>query len=210
MEKREFFKDIEVEHRKNRLISLGLIVACVAIVGIVMYNANKMVEKATNKVYVLDNGKTLLAAFKMNADDNRPAEIRSHTKKLLNLLFTIGPDKTQIDQNNAEVLYLGDSSVFAIINNMKEARYYDRMIAASASSKLVFDTGAIKIDFSVYPYAVQVDCKNFIVRTSTIEERKLTCNLRLRNVPRSDNNPHGLIAENFIANSIIETSQQRN
>lgn len=133
---RQYFKDIESEHRRNRVVVIALVAACVLIVGIVMYNANKMVQAATDKVYILENGKALLAAYKMNADDNRPAEIRSHTKRLLNLLFSIGPDKTQIDQNISEALYLGDSSVYSIVGNMKEARYYDRMIAASAAASL--------------------------------------------------------------------------
>ena len=206
----KMFRDIEVEHQRNRVGVIAIFAACVIICGMAFFFATNMVKEATNKVYIMENGKALLAAYKTNAEDNRPAEIRDHTKRLLSLLFTISPDKTQIDQNIRDVLYLGDSSVSAVISNMKEARYYDRMIAASASSKLIFDSSFnIKIDYSVYPYRVDVKCKNFIIRTSTVEERVLTCSMTLLNIARSDNNSHGLLAENFLVNSEVENTINR-
>ena len=210
MDQRNVFKDIELEFKKFRFFALLVAGFCIGISVLVLFNANSMVAKATDKIYVLDNGKTLLAAYKTNAEDNRPAEIRSHSKRLLNLLFSMGPDKAQIDDNISQALYLGDSSVYAIVSNLKESKFFDRMIAATASSKLIFDTASITVDISTYPYLVNIKCKNFITRTSVVEERDLFCSMDLRNVPRSDNNPHGLIVENLIAQSEIVNTFKRN
>lgn len=208
-DKRKLFKDIESEFRARSIAMLMLLGAFIAGIAITMFFATKMVKEATNKVYVVENGKSLLAVYKTNADDNRPAEVRSVSKRLVSLLFTISPDKEQINDNIREAIYLGDSSVVSFVSNLKENKYYDKMIAASASSRVVFDTASIKADFSFYPYKVDILCKNIITRSSMVEERNLKCQFQLRNIPRSDNNPSGLLAERFIASAEIEKTIER-
>lgn len=204
------FRNIETDFRKFRFFAVLCIGVSLVIVALVSYSSIRMVSDATNKVYILDNGKTLLAAFKTNADENRPAEAKSHAKRLLNLIFSMSPDKALIDENIAQAVYLGDTSVYATIANLKESKFYDRMIAATASSKLVFDSTSFNIDVSKYPYKIDVNCTNYITRSSVIEERKLYCSMDMRVVERSDNNPHGLIVEKFSPKSEIIKTYNRN
>jgi conjugative transposon TraK protein len=210
MDKLKPLRNIEKEHKTNRLVVIVVVVLSFLFCIIVAIRSINYAEKATNKVYVVENGNSLLTAFKTNAEDNRPAEIKNHIKTLLNLLFTIAPDKEQIEKNQKEASFLGDSSVTNFISNMQEAKYYSHLIAASASSKLNFDSASFNVDYSKYPYIAEVVCKNIIVRPTNSEVRTLDVKMKLRNVPRSDNNPHGLIIEDFDPRTLDSLTYERN
>jgi conjugative transposon TraK protein len=210
MDKLRTLRNIEKEHKTNRLVVITVVVFSFLFCIIIGLRSINYAEKSTNKVYVIENGKSLLMAVKGNVEDNRPAEIKDHIKTLLNLLFTIAPDRAQIEENQKAAAFLGDSSIVNFINNLQEAKYYSQMIAASASSKLNFDSSTFDINYSVYPYIAEVTVKNIIVRPTNSEVRTLEVKMRLRNVPRSDNNSHGLIVENFDPRTLDSLTYERN
>ena len=61
----------------------------------------------------------------------------------------------------------------------------------------IFETKSFDIDVREYPYHFRCFAKQHIVRTTSILKRSLITQGSLRNVSRSDNNPHGFLIERF-------------
>jgi conjugative transposon TraK protein len=168
-----------------------------------------MTEISKQKIYVLDNGKSLLVALRENISENRDAEARDHVKRFHELFFTLEPDKEYIEKNVKEALYLADRSAMEQYQSFKENNVYNQVIASDISMTLTADS--ISLDFSTYPYRFSFYGKQKIVRTSNITIRNLETSGYLRNISRTDNNPHGFLMEGWriVQNEDIETIRRK-
>jgi len=158
----------------------------------------RLVERSRQKIYVLDNGKSLLLALREDISENRAAEAKDHVKRFHELFFTMEPDKQYIENNAREALFLADASAMKQYQSYKENNVYNQVIASNISMTLMTDS--IKIDFSTYPYRFSFYGKQKIVRKSNITIRNLETSGRLRNISRTDNNPHGFLMEDWLIN----------
>lgn len=194
--------NIEKEHKSNRIIAIVAIVGSIIFSGGIFFYTQNEISKVRESIWVLVNGNALEMAMRRNTLDNRPVEIRSHIRIFMDKLFTFSPDGQQIESNIADAFELSDQSVKSFVNLLKEQKYYDQIIASSASQKLELDTAGIVVDLTSYPYKALVKGTLEIVRPSNITVRELICSMDLRNLPeRSDRNIHGLLIENFVVNS---------
>ena len=173
------------------LVSLSLMVVS----SYIFHESVQLVELSKQKIYVLDNGKSLLVALREDISENRDAEARDHVKRFHELFFTLEPDKTYIENNVREALYLADRSAMEQYEAFKENNLYNQVIASDISMTL--QTDSIKLDFSSYPYRFTFIGKQKIVRKSNITIRSLRTSGYLRNISRTDNNPHGFLMENW-------------
>jgi conjugative transposon TraK protein len=198
--------------RKFRFTVYVLLVISFVLVGFSVYvfslSAN-MVELSKQKIYVLDNGKSLLVALREDISENRTAEARDHVKRFHELFFTLEPDKEYIESNVREALYLADRSAMEQYQAFKENNLYNQIIASDISMTL--QTDSIQLDFSTYPYKFTYRGKQKIVRKSNITVRNLKTSGFLRNISRTDNNPHGFMMENWriVENNDIETIRRK-
>ena len=169
----------------------------------------RLVERSRQKIYVLDNGKSLLLALREDISENRTAEAKDHVKRFHELFFTMEPDKQYIENNAREALYLADGSAMKQSQSYKENNVYNQVIASDISMTLLTDS--VKIDFSTYPYRFSFYGKQKIVRKSNITIRNLETSGRLRNISRTDNNPHGFLMEDWsiIDNKDLETMKRK-
>ncbi|WP_321346121.1 conjugative transposon protein TraK [uncultured Draconibacterium sp.] len=184
--------------RKFRFIVYVLVLISLSLMGVssyIYYESVQLVELSKEKIYVLDNGKSLLVALREDISENRDAEARDHVKRFHELFFTLEPDKTYIENNVREALYLADRSAMEQYQAFKENNLYNQVIASDISMTL--QTDSIKLDFSAYPYRFTFTGKQKIVRKSNITIRSLKTSGYLRNISRTDNNPHGFLMENW-------------
>ena len=198
--------------RKFRFIVYALVLVSLSLMGVssfVFHESVKLVELSKKKIYVLDNGKSLLVALREDIRENRTAEARDHVKRFHELFFTLEPDKTYIENNVREALYLADRSAMEQYEAFKENNLYNQVIASDISMTL--QTDSIKLDFSSYPYRFTFIGKQKIVRKSNITIRSLRTSGDLRNISRTDNNPHGFLMENWRIdeNSDLETIRRK-
>ncbi|MEC3881832.1 conjugative transposon protein TraK [Parapedobacter sp. 10938] len=194
--------NIEKEHKTNRMIAIVAIVGSILFSGFVFLYTHTEIKKVRESIWVLVNGNALEMAMRHNTLDNRPVEIRSHIRIFMDKLFTFSPDGKQIEANIEDAFELSDQSVRSFVNLLKEQKYYDQIIASSASQKLELDTAGIVVDLTSYPYKALVKGTLEIVRPSNVTVRELVCSMDIRNLPeRSDRNTHGLMIENFVVNS---------
>ncbi|WP_439185421.1 conjugative transposon protein TraK [Carboxylicivirga taeanensis] len=170
----------------------------------------QLVNESRQKIYVLDNGQSLLLALRADISDNRSAEARHHVKRFHELFFTLEPDKAYIESNIREALYLADKSAMKQYRTFKENNLYNRVIASDISMTLQSDS--IRVDFSTYPYRFLYYGKQKIVRKSNTTIRQLITSGQLRNISRTDNNTHGFLIEGWMINdnSDLQTTRRTN
>ena len=152
-------------------------------------------EQQREKIYVLDEGKSLILALSQDAQQNRPVEAREHIRRFHELFFNVAPDKAAIESNMKRAFFLADKSAFNYYNDLAEKGYYNRIISGNIRQRIEIDS--VVCDFNNYPFQVQTYAKQYITRASNITKRKLVTTCQLVNSTRSDNNPQGFIIEHF-------------
>jgi len=78
---------------------------------------------------------------------------------------------------------------------LKESGFYANLISGNISQQIAVDS--IQLNMNQYPFYFRCFATEKLVRTSSIVNRSLVTQGYLRNVSRSDNNPHGFLIEKW-------------
>ncbi len=187
-------KNIDTAFKHIRLFSYLLIIACVIVSCYSIYKSYQSEDSFRQHIYILANGKAI-EAFSADRKDNIPVEARDHIATFHHYFFTLDPDEKVIQSNITKALYLADNSAAKVYSDLKEQGYYTNLISGSISQQLSIDS--IRVDMSAYPYAFRCFGKEQLTRATSIVTRSLVTEGLLRNVARSDNNPHGFLIEKW-------------
>ncbi|UMQ43190.1 conjugative transposon protein TraK [Chryseobacterium sp. Y16C] len=201
-------KNIESSFKQIRLFTLVFIVLCFGVVGVVVFKSYQFAEEQRQKIYVLDNGKSLMVALSQDMSINRPVEAREHVRRFHELFFTVAPDKNAIESNVKRAFNLADQSAFNYYKDLQEKGYYNRIISGNIQQRVEVDS--LAADFDSYPYTVKTYARQFIIRSSNLTIRRLITSCSLVNSVRSDSNPQGFTIEKFnvLENKDIETVER--
>lgn len=197
-------KNIESSFKQIRLIVILVISSCALVIVFCIWSSFRFAEVQRQKIYVLDQGKSLILALSQDLSQNRPVEAREHVRRFHELFFTLSPDKMAIESNMQRAMNLSDKSAFNYYQDLSEKGYFKRLISANINQYIQIDS--VICNFDHYPYTVKTFAKQLILRESNVTERSLITTCKLLNSVRSDNNPHGFIIENF---EIIENKDIR-
>lgn len=191
-----------------RVYLLIITVACAAISVTAVYLSYDFAERQREKIYVLDNGASLIMALSQDIYQNRVAEAKSHVKMFHNAFFTISPEKSAIDYNMNLALALAGRDAADRYQLLVEDGFFDRIIAAGINCEIMIDS--VSVDVSTYPYKATLWGKTSVVRTSNVTYRNLLTECELVNCARSDDNPHGFLIEkwNILDNSDITVMER--
>jgi conjugative transposon TraK protein len=200
-------KNIDTAFRQVRAFSLIIVCGSILFSGFMGYKSYQLVAGMQSKVYILANGKAL-EAYASERKDNIPVEARDHVKTFHQYFFTLDPDDKVIQANVTKALYLADASAKTAYDNLKESGYYTGIISGNISQQIQVDS--VQVDIRQYPYYFRCYAIQSIVRTTSIVSRSLVTEGFLRNVSRSDNNPHGFLIERWatIENRDIKTANR--
>ena len=102
--------NIETSFKQIRLYAAAFVVLCLVITAIVVYSSYAFANRQREKIYVLDNGKSLILALSQDAAANRPVEAREHVRRFHELFFTVAPDKDAIEKNMERAFLLCDKT----------------------------------------------------------------------------------------------------
>lgn len=201
--------DIQGKFRFAVYVLLVISILLLLFSGWTYFQSLQLVERSREKIYVLDNGQSLLLALRKDIKENRNAEAKAHIKRFHELFFTLEPDKQYIENNIREALYLADRSAIQLYRSYKENNLYNKVVASDISMTLMTDS--ITVDFSQVPYSFSYHGKQKIVRSSNITIRSLVAEGYLRNTSRTDNNTHGFLIEHWkiVENEDLQTSKRR-
>ncbi|HVM86864.1 MAG TPA: conjugative transposon protein TraK [Puia sp.] len=197
-------KHIDTAFRHVRGFSLVLIVACTLVCLYAIYSNHRTTLAAQQRIYILANG-NVLEAYAADRKDNLPVEARDHIRMFHHYFFTLDPDEKVITSNITRALYLADGSAKKQYDNLKESGYYINIVSGNISQQVIIDS--IYVNTDSYPFYFKCIGKEKLVRTTSMVTRSLITEGFLRNVERSDNDPHGFLIERWqvIENKDLKT-----
>ena len=201
-------QDIEKSFSRMRGLSIVSVVASFVFALVVGVMAFNYAEQQRHKIYVLDQGKSLLLALQTDAIMSKDIEIRDHVTRFHELMFTLSPQKQTITENLDRAFNLADRSAYDYSQDLAEKGYYSRLVSANISQQMLVDS--VVFQGSSYPYQVKTYARQYVVRESTISEYSFASSCQLVDAARSDVNPHGLMIEKFrvLENNLKETRKR--
>lgn len=197
-------KNIDTAFRYVRWFTLAVVCGSFSVTLFALYQSGEMASESAKKIYVLADGKAL-EAMASDRKENIPVEARDHIKMFHHYFFTLDPDDKVIQGNITKALYLADQSAKRQYQDLKESGYYSNIIAGNISQTITIDSVGVQTDN--YPFYFRCRATQKIIRSTSISYRNLVTEGYLRNVSRSDNNPHGFLIEKWriIENNDIRT-----
>lgn len=200
-------KNIDTAFRHVRSFSLLLVTGCFGLCGLVLYKSYELSAKVQERVYIL-SGDLALEAYAGTRKDNMSVEARSHVKLFHQFFFTLDPDEKMIDAGISKALYMADGSAKNQYNSLRETGYYASVISGNISQQITVDSVAVSLQKEPYFFTCYATIR--IIRPNSISTRILITQGSLRNVARSDHNPHGFLIEHWetIDNKDIKTENR--
>lgn len=198
-------KNIESKIRLATTVAIGSLIASVLVVGVVCFFSYALIADSRKSIYLLDNDTPILAK-QSSMEANRPVEYKADVELFHNIFFSLTPDDKQIQYQMKKAMYLVDESGVQQYNNLKEKGYFNSIL--SSSSVLTLQTDSIFLDMPKRFFRFYG--KQKIDRRSSTVTRSLVTEGYLKDIPRSENNPHGVIIMNWktVENKDIENVQK--
>lgn len=188
-------KNIESSFRQIRFFGIVFLICCTVLTLFVVWRSYRYAEAQRQKIYVLDQGKSLMLALAQDLRQNRPVEAREHVSRFHSLFFSLSPDKSAIESNINRALLMADKSALSCYRDLLERGYFNRLIAGNIIQTIEIDS--LQCNFDEYPFRIKTYARQRILRENTITERSLITTCALVDATRSDDNPQGFLIEKF-------------
>jgi conjugative transposon TraK protein len=181
-------KNIENKIKLAATISVLSICLCLAITVTLTVFFSRQLSEARKTIYILDKDVPILAK-QTDQEVNRPVEYKAHVDLFHSVFFTVTPDNQYIEYQMKRAMYLVDETGIQQYNNLKEKGFYNQIMLSSAV--LTIETDSILLDYPNRYFRYYG--KQHIDRKSSTLTRSLVTEGYLKDIPRSANNPHGVI-----------------
>lgn len=200
-------KNIEERIKLVKTIAIGSMLLAITIVIATFYFAFINIAESRKSIYIIDRDVPILAK-QTDQQANRPVEYKAHVDLFHSIYFTLTPDNKYIDYQMKRAMYLVDETGMLQYNNLKEKGYFNQILSSSAV--LTLETDSISLDMKTRHFIYYG--KQKIERKSSVIIRSLITEGKLNDVPRSSNNPHGVIIQNWktLENKDISVSEKTN
>tara|TARA_R110002050_G_scaffold85747_9_gene182946 strand:- start:50698 stop:51312 length:615 start_codon:yes stop_codon:yes gene_type:complete len=185
-------KNIEQKVKLAKLLSILSFTFSFAIVILMMMFLSKQLSESRKSIYILDKDIPILAK-QTDESVNRPVEYKAHVNVFHCLFFTLTPDNKYIEYQMKKAMYLIDESGIQQYNNLKEKGLFNQILSSSAVLTIQTDSIFLDVPAKFFRYYG----KQRIERKSSIVVRSLITEGYLKDVPRSQNNPHGVLIERW-------------
>lgn len=198
-------KNYENKIKLVLIVSILFMAGCIVISLGSLFVAKGMVDDAHKKVYVLD-GTVPILVQQTTMEETLDVEAKSHVEMFHHLFFTLAPDDKYINYTMEKAMYLVDETGLAQYNALKEKGFYNNILGTSSVFSIFCDS--IKFDKSKMEWTYYG--RQRIERRTSILTRELVTAGKLVRVPRTENNPHGLMITNWrtLLNKDIEQRQK--
>ena len=193
-ERLDSLMNIDTAFKQTRLITIVALVMSLLFCVAVMVVAMQMVTKGKGKIYITNGYGNTLSGYQIAANQNRRAEVKAQVRNFHTLLYDISPNPEEIKMNLDAVMLIGDASAKAFLDKRGDG-YYKKLISSNVEIKYSMDS--IKVDMHGYPYRAMQYGKEIVQTPAGSLLKKLVTRLDLREVKRTEINPHGLLVGNF-------------
>ena len=200
-------KNLENKIKLVMIVCSLFLVGCIVIALGSIWTARGMVSDAQKKVYVLDSNVPVLVK-QTTMEETLDVEAKSHIDMFHHYFFTLAPDDKYIKYTMEKAMYLVDETGLAQYNALKEKGLYSNIMGTSAVFSIFCDSISFddkSMEFTYYG-------RQRIERRTSILTRELVTAGVLKRVPRTENNPHGLLITNWrtLLNKDIEQKDKVN
>ncbi len=200
-------KNLENKIKLVTIICVAVIAACVIISVSSIFAGTNMVMDAQKKIYVLD-GNVPILVNRTTMEETLDVEAKSHIEMFHHFFFTLAPDDKYIRYTMEKAMYLVDETGMAQYNTLKEKGFYNNIMGTSAVFSIFCDSIKLDMDKMEFTYYG----RQRIERRTSILTRELVTAGSMKRVPRTENNPHGLLITNWrtLLNKDIEQKAKSN
>lgn len=199
-------KNLENKIKLTMIVCILFLIGCVIISLGALFTARSMVDESHKKIYVLDSNHVPLTVTQTTMEETLDVEGKSHIELFHHLFFTLAPDDKYINYTMEKAMYLVDETGLAQYNALKEKGFFSNIMGTSAVFSIFCDSITFdkeKMEFTYYG-------RQRIERRTSIMMRQLVTAGGLKRVPRTDNNPHGLLITNWrtLVNKDLENKKK--
>lgn len=194
--------DLEKKMKLTKTMSIASLILSVIIVISGFIFSYSLILDSRKNIYILDNGIPVLVK-QTDYTMNRELEYKSQVDLFHSIFFTIAPDDDYIKANTKKALYLIDESGMKEYMALKESGFYNQIISSNSIVSVVKDS--IKLDLANNAFTFYG--KEYINRKTQLIERNLITQGKYKDIPRTDNNSHGILLLDWriVDNSDIKT-----
>ncbi|MCT2409994.1 conjugative transposon protein TraK [Chryseobacterium antibioticum] len=194
--------DLEKKMKLSKTVGIMCLVLSVVIVIAGFIFSYLLISDSRKTIYVLDNGVPVLVK-QTDYTMNRELEYKSQVDLFHSIFFTIAPDDDYIKAQMKKALYLIDESGNKEYMALKESGFYNQIISSNSIVTVIKDS--IKMDYANKAFTFYG--REYINRKTQLIERNLITHGKFRDIPRTDNNTHGVLLEDWriVDNTDIKT-----
>lgn len=186
---------IQSLEQKTRLALLTVVltvIGCTVICGFTVFQSAKLVNEERKQVYILDGDIPFLAERSLQ-EANFVMEAKAHIQLFHQYFFNLPPDDEYIKWTLGKAMYMADGTAMKQKQAMEENGFYSDIISSSAVCTIKCDS----IHFSEKERKFKYFGTQLIKRRSRDLKRSVVTVGEIENVPRTENNPHGLLITNW-------------
>lgn len=187
-------KNIDTAFRQLRSVVMLVVTASFILLAVGFILGYRLLSQGQERIYVLAAGQAL-EAFASTSRDNIPVEARSHVGNFHRYFFTLDPDESAIKRNLEKALYLADNSAKRTYDDLLETGFYSSVISGNVNQTIEVDS--IQLDLQAFPIHFRCYAHQQVVRPKSTTQRQLITEGLLRQVSRTENNPHGFLIERW-------------
>ena len=200
-------KNLENKIKLVLILCSLFLLGCIVISFGSIWAARTMVDDAQKKVYVLGRNVPILVN-RSTMEETLDVEAKSHVEMFHHYFFTLAPDDKYIKYTMEKAMYLIDESGLAQYNALKEKGFYGNIMGTSAVFSIFCDSIKFNEDNMSFTYYG----RQRIERRTSVLMRELVTEGFVKRVPRTENNPHGLLIVNWrtILNKDIDQRKKSN
>ncbi len=171
---------------------LAAVAGCTLICGFTIITCLNMVNKERQQIYVLDGDIPFLAE-RAQLEANFTMEARAHIQLFHQYFFNLPPDNDYIKWTVGKAMYMADGTALKQKQALDENGFYSDIISSSAVCTIICDS----INFDEHERKFTYYGTQLIKRRTRDLKRTMVTTGYIENVPRSQNNPHGLMITNW-------------
>lgn len=180
--------DLEKKMKLTKTIGILCLVLSVIIVISGFFFSYSLISDARKNIYILDNGVPVLVK-QTDYTMNRELEYKSQVDLFHSMFFTIAPDDDYIKNQTKKALYLIDDSGQKEYMSLRESGFYNQIISSNSIVTVVKDSIVLNYENKNFVFYG----KEYINRKTQMIERILITQGRYHDIPRTDNNTHGVL-----------------
>lgn len=185
-------QSLEQKTRLALTVAVSAIAGAVVICVITVISCWAMISREREQIYILDGDIPFLAE-RAQLSTNFLMEAKAHINLFHSYFFNLPPDDRYINYTLGKALYMADGSALKQKQALDEKGFYSDLLSSSAVCTVMCDS----INLDEHSKKFTYYGKQVIKRKSRDMTRSLITSGEIMNVPRTENNPHGLLITNW-------------